>query len=369
MTEEAFHQALAERPFDGSLRFVFADWLQEQGDLRGAELMLALKPSRSSAEERELAALRQRCRPRWLGPLADIAVADRCRFDRGALSLLTLAPDVSAADFVQRAADPRLSSVRAMRVTAGRSAAALDAWQARLPQLQFLGADVETLERVRGLSLDTLELYLRDAPAASPELTEDIVAPVASELERAAKLVRGLRQLTITSDDFVGPELSGALSWAVAHGPFHRCETFGLLVRHGTLEGAAQWLLSGADQPVGQWEVQLNEVRVRLRSGLLQVDVSEEGDGAGVELSARLATAAALIAQLKPLQPTLLEVIRPSAVTLNHQQLDALKAAQRRLPTVESLVVTSADRLDSSTPVAYETGRTSYGAAPDTVFE
>ncbi|MBI1915984.1 MAG: TIGR02996 domain-containing protein [Planctomycetes bacterium] len=75
-TEESFLQAIRDEPDDDGLRLIFADWLEERGDVRGTLMRLQVTRSALAAEdpsrpelERQEKELLERYKDCWLGAL------------------------------------------------------------------------------------------------------------------------------------------------------------------------------------------------------------------------------------------------------------------------------------------------------------
>jgi uncharacterized protein (TIGR02996 family) len=73
----AFQQALQDNPNDEGVRSVYADWLEDRGDVRGnfLRLLLAIKrqhPGERSGSERRLAELRRQIDPTWLAQVTSL---------------------------------------------------------------------------------------------------------------------------------------------------------------------------------------------------------------------------------------------------------------------------------------------------------
>jgi uncharacterized protein (TIGR02996 family) len=71
--EDAFLRGIRAHPGDDALRLVYADWLEERGDLRGNFLRLQLGLTSLAPDhlhrvggEHELSLLRKACDPEWL---------------------------------------------------------------------------------------------------------------------------------------------------------------------------------------------------------------------------------------------------------------------------------------------------------------
>jgi len=101
--EEAFLQAVINRPDDDLPRLVYADWLDERGDPRGEFIRVQVDLSRGAVEERHGATLGERerdllfrHRSAWLGRLSGNWRGDAV-FDRGFVVHVT----VSAREFLR----------------------------------------------------------------------------------------------------------------------------------------------------------------------------------------------------------------------------------------------------------------------------
>jgi uncharacterized protein (TIGR02996 family) len=93
--EEAFLQAVVDDPEDDGIRLIFADWLEEQGNPRGAFIRAqveaaGLPPGDPGRLERERGAhdLLARHAREWIGPVANLA--EQVRFQRGFIEKATL---------------------------------------------------------------------------------------------------------------------------------------------------------------------------------------------------------------------------------------------------------------------------------------
>src|SRR5436309_12537299 len=81
--DDAFLQAVLERPDDDGPRLMYADWLAERGDVRGEFIHLQLRLARTPPDDPDRDALLARCdallaagRPVWLAALAPLGVAE-----------------------------------------------------------------------------------------------------------------------------------------------------------------------------------------------------------------------------------------------------------------------------------------------------
>lgn len=93
---DAFLESILEAPGDDAPRLIFADWLEDNGQLDRAEF-IRLQIARTQlhpADPRTRASLRRerelllQHEPAWVGPLA--ALASRCRFHRGFVEEVTI---------------------------------------------------------------------------------------------------------------------------------------------------------------------------------------------------------------------------------------------------------------------------------------
>src|SRR5947208_16752710 len=93
--DQAFLAAIVDDPDDDSLRLIYADWLEEQGDPRGEFIRVQCELARLAEDDRrrwELAdrerALLAEHEQRWVGPVRDLV--SRWRFRRGFIEEVTL---------------------------------------------------------------------------------------------------------------------------------------------------------------------------------------------------------------------------------------------------------------------------------------
>src|SRR5262249_23076365 len=98
-SEESFLRAMREDPDDLDLRLVFADWLEEPGDLRAELVRLSVQLVQAQDEPRRIDKLYQQILERqeldrvaWLGPLAERVKVLNVR--RGLLDLFATLEDL-----------------------------------------------------------------------------------------------------------------------------------------------------------------------------------------------------------------------------------------------------------------------------------
>ena len=113
-TEAELLARVAENPSDDETLSVLADLWQEAGNPRGEFLALQLLSARGEATPAQLAreaALLEKYRKAWLGPLAGVLVLGSLRFERGFLTACSLAPKKQS-QFEVLKSDPRWRTVR-----------------------------------------------------------------------------------------------------------------------------------------------------------------------------------------------------------------------------------------------------------------
>lgn len=346
--EEALLNTLAERPFDRALRLVFADWLLERGDPRGEVIALCARGGLSLTERRRVADLTSRGASAWLGPLKAVADLRRTRFRDGFLDeLVGLTPRLPAL-YHRLAGEPRLATVRALTIEHCNRVVPLEGFLAH----PVLGA----LERLELSASDWQGLARLQAPHLTPRTVgvslvggfEGALLP----LEAVPLFMQG-RHLDLVTTEFANPPTVSALVAALEgqHGALERFLEVRLLARYGVLEGTVAWLLSLVDgrrlpqrcPTLTRWVAEFSEVRFSLERdargafSLLTIDAAPHEDLVG--LDKRLAVAAAVLVQLGPARLASVEVRVPSGARLRRDEQDALRAAARRLRSVDRLVL------------------------------
>ena len=95
--EEAFIQAIADKPADDTPRLIFADWLEERGDPRAEFIRVQCALGQLSSEDSQRAELigrqrelRRQHEPAWTAPLH--GWVDEWEFERGLIERVTLTP-------------------------------------------------------------------------------------------------------------------------------------------------------------------------------------------------------------------------------------------------------------------------------------
>lgn len=335
---------LAERPFDRALRLVFSDWLQEQGDPRGEVIALCEKGGLSLTQRRRVQRLTEQHAAAWLGPLVTVADVAACRWEGGFLDTFVAgAPPDAAWDGV--VGEPRLATVRSL---------VFPPFRAPPPVGPFLAHRVlRHVTRVQ-LSAALLEAVARTPLGCAPEKlalsSYGTFGPELSSLSRLDAFSQAT-SLELLTSEFINPIVAGEVREAVlAHAErLGRFEQLRLVARYGVVEGAVAWLLRGADARrverelphVRRWEIESAEVGFSLarddggRFTDLAVDLRGGADGA-TGLGQRVANAASVLVQLAPGELSRVTVALPPGAGLRRDERDALRAAVRRLRTVEA---------------------------------
>jgi uncharacterized protein (TIGR02996 family) len=295
VTFEEFVAELAAHPEDRGRQAVFSDWLLERGDSRGEALALELSGQST-------APLRKKHEKSWLGALAEYVDPQRCAFYGG---------------FPVRLAFKRGAPPQAFE---------------KLPRtLRHLAADWRALATVpKGLRLDSLEVLIGLGMAFS-----DFRA-LAGELDAVAPIEAPRLQLVL--DTFIGAEAADFVAEGFLRSALAKRDDVTLLVREGSLDAASSWLhwarmWGGGERWAARWggaevAVTRNE---RGYFTVLQVDLSFDDDKA---IAARCASAAAVLSQMRRLDPSRLEVLIPEGQRFSKRLRDTLNAPRRFLPGV-----------------------------------
>ncbi len=347
-SEAGFLVQLAERPFDRALRLVFADFLQDLGDPRGEAIALGERGGLSLRERRRLSRLTEENAAAWLGPLAGVADVPRCRFEAGFLDELCLAqaPDPLALEALVD--EPRLSTVRSLVVPIS----------VRHPVLsRFIGARaLRSLLRLSG-GLGLLSQLEHAAPAFSlAALRVESWGLLGQELALLPQLelARKVPRLELCTMELVNPPVALELRRQVLAEPaaLRLFREVRLVARYGTLEGAAAWLVLGPVAaaalratwpPVMSWSVEHADVTFELArdddGSLSRLAIDLRAEQGALGLGRRASAAAGVLVQLAAAQLVSVEVQLPQTGGLRPSERDALRAATRRLGTVQRLTI------------------------------
>lgn len=344
--ENELLEQLTRRPFDRTLRLVFADWLSEQDDPRGEVIALSERGSLSLSERRRLARLTEENAKGWLGPLTELADPTSCRFQGGFLSHLACQTPSSPEVWRRLADDPRLATVISLVLPVGPESAAQAAFL-RSPMLK-------SVKRVQATALGWGLLRAPPLPAFSlDDVAVSSWSVFRQELDvlSAVEVVRGAQRIELVTSEFVNPlvvrEITDAL--LAQKGAWRHLHEVRLLPRFGVVEGAAHWLLGGATQAwerwwrAGErWSVEYGETlfcleRPEERFTSLRIELARHDELMG--LGQRISVAASVLVQLGAAGLTSVEIGVPPGARLRASERDALRAAARRLGTVKALAI------------------------------
>jgi uncharacterized protein (TIGR02996 family) len=341
---------LAERPFDRSLRLVFADFLLEQGDVRGEVISLSDKSADLSlSERRRLTRLTELHAAQWVKSLSEIIDLSHSRFEGGFLSHLVCVAPVRARAWVDLSGDQTLATVRSLVLPAGKEAAEVSV---------FLQHPV--LRQLTRLQASSLAWGLLGAPA-QPSFTLETVAisswgTFRSELEPVLRFpgLPHAKRVDLVTSEFVNPLVVGEV-WEALLAQAElllKVPELRLVARFGVIEGAVAWLITGSGAqlerrwPNGQaWSIDYGDsvytlVRDEGRFAKLVIDLSFHQDLVG--LGQRIATAASVLVQLAPAKLQRIEVQVPFGARVRAAERDSLRAAARRLGSVKEFSLAGA---------------------------
>jgi uncharacterized protein (TIGR02996 family) len=287
---------LAEHPDDRGRHAVFADWLLEQGDVRGEALALEL-----SGEHARLASLRKKHERAWLGAAAEHVEPARCAF-YGAFPV-------------------KLSFKR------GAPIAEVP------PTVRHLAGDWRQLPVVAPRSFEVLEVLIGLGMAYS-----DFRA-LADELDPIAKVK--CQHLQLVLDGFAGVEAATFLAAGFLRSALAEQKRVTLLVRDGSLDAAAAWLYQaeswgGGDRWGAQWGGSLVTAGRDRRGHFtqLEIDLSFDDDKA---IGARTASAAAILSQLRRMNPTRVEARFREGQRVARRLRQTLEAPLKFLPGIREV--------------------------------
>lgn len=333
--------SIAERPHEEALRLVYADWLAERGDPRAEVIALEVRGGLSKADRRRLDKLVAQHAKAWLGPLAEIV--ETSRFDGGFPAELRFAAAVPDLVWRRLEGDVRLGTVTGVSIAPGRTqvkGAARFLASQRLRQVKGLELDAEV-----ALALGTLEVAMRPETFGCRVLNPEAQLTALAAVPALAHV----RHLELSTHDFLNPEGADELASAVgASGWLGRLQSVTLTARFGTLEGTARWLVRGARhgassfQGGSRWAALYGEAVCALtrEGGGLEVFSIELGRKSGTrDVGARIASAVSVLALLAAARPSAVVVESPPGGRLRPAELDALRAAIRRVPSVARLTV------------------------------
>ena len=298
MTFEQHVAQLAQHPEDRAHHAVFADWLLEQGDARGEALALELEGGGP-----RLKTLQRKHAREWVGTAAAHVDLERCKFYGAFPVKLAFKRGAPGEALVQTP-----PTVRHLAAD----------WRA-LAALAGAGRAFDVLEVTVGLGL-----AFSDFRALAEEL--DQLAPI-----RAPSLM-------LSIDGFAGVEAAQFLAAGLLRSALADRGTITLTVRDGSLDAACAWLHQAPQWGGGdRWAAQWGGAHVALcrdRQGHfvhVEIDLSLDDDKA---IAARAASAAAIVSQLRRLEPTRIEARFREGQRVSKRLRDTLEGPLRYLPSV-----------------------------------
>lgn len=340
---------IAARPEDRTARGLYADWLLDQGDPRGEVISLGLKGELSLTERRRVLNLTARLGRRWLGPVGELVDHSYSRFEGGFPVGLTFQAAPADERWVACGQDPRLATVKSVHFP-GQTYPGLSA-----PMSAFLRAGgLKGLAQVTGAIGFLEELSLLELPFRLEALGVSAWGTFRREQERMFWLTRfaHVATLGLLSEEFINGhtarEIRSRIAGPLAGGAPARFERVSLISRYGNLEGVVAWLTLGPERNLleqrwswGQtWSISYLGVRytlVRSATGFDELKVDPVTELGTLDLGPRLATAFAVVSQLRAAALRTLDVVLPEDLKLTAGEKDELRAAARRLRGVTSL--------------------------------
>ncbi len=332
--EERFLDALAERPYDRTLRLVFSDWLLECGEVhgiaRGEAIALFEKGGLSAVERRKLSKLQEKHARRWLGPLGPRVKLEACEFAGGLLKTVCFPSNMPAADYAALVGQSRLALVEALRILPGRIAAEVGA---------FLASPV--LGRVVELEADLDTLLKADGYGFAPQVLKLHLWRPSEDLARFAGFVplRSAAVLQLRTVEFVLPELVDEVVQALwSSGAAEGRRSIELYAKHATIEGVAAWLRAGGPMrgTLERWSVDFKDVQMGLEGEAFDTfTLGTLAHDARDSIVERIAVAASVISLLDGIGIRSVEVRHVPGGKLDRDELNTLRAGLRRLKGLE----------------------------------
>jgi uncharacterized protein (TIGR02996 family) len=338
---------LADHDFDKRARLIFADTLLEGGDPRGEVIALSERGGLSLTERRKINRLTERHALAWLGELAPVVDAARCRFVGGFLTECTIrrGPKI---DLTTVVGNPELVLVNRLSLGSGEE----------VPKGLERFLEHPRLKNVTALIGGT-EVWARMARSA---FSFDLEAAglifnghLLTELSGAAryKSLQARGRLELDSRTMITPTFVRRFSDDLGTGltPLCRFPEVRLLVRSGVLEAAAEWLTIPAvrsrartfNSDLEAWSLSTRDigfcVRRDHRREWNSIDIDLGSSQGAVGLGPRVATAATIVLQLGVLGLREVRVVLPEQAKLRVSERDALRTASRRLASVERLEI------------------------------
>jgi uncharacterized protein (TIGR02996 family) len=351
--ERALLLALSERPLDGSLRAVFADWLLERGDPRGEVIALCAREKLSLTEQRRVARITHEHGPTWLGPFGPVTDFHRTRFENGFVTELALMARAGPV-MGSLVGEPVLATVQRLMLSPGHQSAELVAFLTHpvLSQLARLEMESGSWGQLAGIPQKTFALA--DVVVSSWGTFENELAPLAE-----VEVWRSANTLGLSTTEFVNPLVVQDIvdSLRVQSSAIGGFGAVQLVARYGVIEGCASWLLAVESMAkllpaVAEWSVDSGGVSLTRSRGegaafdRLSINLSApEGQGekqaSAVKSTTeiRIATAASVLVLLGGARLTSVTVTLAPGARLRPQERSTLVAAARRSGMLERFAV------------------------------
>jgi uncharacterized protein (TIGR02996 family) len=346
MHEAQLLSALAERPFDKSLRLVFADVLLERGDARGEVIALYERGSLSLTEKTRIRRLTEQHAKAWLGPLAPVVDISKCRWVGGFVESLVVAAEVDPLRWEALAGEPRLATVRQLSFPLLPLKPQVRAFLAHqvLASVSALRAPLPLLESLVGRALP---FVLESLTVTTWGPGDDVLGQVPTLLSTPA--FGSIQRLEFAPVDIVDAVVGSQVARAVCASArlVRAAPQLRLVADYETVEGLCAWLKHSSDRSLSsRWGQGL---RWSVAKGALVFGVGGDERGRhrlwaelGDELQlleSRFAMLLAVLSQLKSLGLSAIEVSLPERGQLTLKERTELTSLARRLGSIEAVAV------------------------------
>ncbi len=349
--ESQILELIAERPFDRSLRLIFADWLLERGDPRGEVIAASIHENLPLSTKRRINRLVAEQQSSWAGELSQVLDGTRSVWTDGFLDEVTLLPSCTAKAIEAVAANPRWATLRTVRFPmrlaheAGSTLLAL----ARLPSLEELTAPANLLPTLVMPKQPTFTL--KHLGLCSWGTFEDELQLVDLLLGRASGIGSPTTLKLYTSEFMNGASANELRFNTQRQLNFNRFRHVQLCIQYGAIEGVARWLLLGDlkaplehnSPQLERWSVSYSDcifsLSHHIQGPFATFNADLRGKESAIGLGQRIAATASVLVQLAPAQLRQVDFLLPHGARLKHEERDSLRASLRRLGSIEKLTL------------------------------
>ncbi len=340
-------EELAERPFDRSLRLVWADWLLEQNDPRGEVIALSSRDTLSLSERRKIVTLTRRHQRAWLGPLLAVADVKNCRWVGGFCDHLALrtGPSVKLGDVGDCF---ELATVRSLST----------ADKGTVPHGMVSFFERRSLRNLRSLSARVVEWAQLDRTRLPFQLERaGLISTRSIEVDLAdlgaVQCFRAEARCEIETRALVNREsiVDFARAFSAVQNVVERFQELRLVAPVGSLEAIAAWLRLPLTFDLAPKRFESQKAWSMVHRGVtFRLVRSENGDWCmleivlcadptDLELSVQVAMAASVISQLGNTGIARIQCKGERFERLHRAEVDTLRTAIRRMRKEASLSI------------------------------